>query len=145
MPRVSPRPTSALSVVLMLALAGPAAAFRPNIPLEVVPLGDPGTFEVIESRGAGPSHIWCVAADHARRVLGAAGTDRIYLATPRGPSQAMPGRKALGFAMSPAQANVAPAGTKPILGGRLRAQMQAGSSLSVATALQYCTDHIETD
>lgn len=143
--RFSHRPTSALAAILMLALAGPAAAYRPNIPLDVVPMGDPGTFEVIESRGAGPSHIWCVAADHARRVLGASGTDRIYLVAPRGPSQTMPGRKAVGFAMSPPQADTAPAAAKPILGGLLLAQMQAGSSLGVAQALQYCTDHIETD
>ncbi|MDG1128461.1 MAG: hypothetical protein P8N68_05105 [Paracoccaceae bacterium] len=143
--RFSHRPTSTLAVVLMLALAGPAAAYRPNIPLDVVPLGDPGAFEVIESRGAGPSHIWCVAADHAYRVLGAAGTDRIYLVAPRGPSQSMPDRKAVGFAMSPAQANAVPAAAKPFLGGLLLAQMQAGSSLGVAQALQYCTDHIETD
>ena len=143
--RVSPRPTSALSFVLMLALAGPAAAYRPNIPLEVMPMADPGAFEVIESRGAGPSHIWCVAADYARHVLGAAGTDRIYLAAPRGPSQTMPGRMAVGFAMSLAQADAVPAVPRPLLGGLLLAQMQAGSSLGVAQALQYCTDHIETD
>ena len=143
--RVSPRPTSALSVVLMLALAGPAAAFRPNIPLEVVPIAEIGAFEVIEARGAGATHIWCVAADHARHALGAAGTDRIYLAAPRGPSQTMPGRKALRFALSPSLVDADPAAAKPILGGLLLTQMRAGSSLSVTQALQYCTDHIEVE
>lgn len=143
--RFSHRPTAALSVVLMLALVGPAVAYRPNIALDVVPLGDPAAFEVIESRGAGPSHIWCVAADYARHALGAAGTDRIYLAAPRGPSKTMPGRMAVGFAMSPPQAETVPAAAKPVLGGLLLAQMQAGSSLGVAQALQYCTDHIEID
>ncbi|HSG57544.1 MAG TPA: hypothetical protein VLA45_18990 [Paracoccaceae bacterium] len=143
--RFSRRPASTLAAVLMLALAGPAAASVPNIPLDVVPTGAPGSFEVIEARGAGPAHIWCVAADHASRVLGAAGTDRIYLAARRGPSQTMPGRTAVGFTLSPDQLDATPAAKKPFLGELLLAQMPVGSSLSVVQALQYCNDHIEVD
>lgn len=145
MPRPIAFRTHLLSVAIMLSLSGPALAFRPNIPLDVVPTGAPGSFEVIAARGAGPAHIWCVAADHARHVLGAAGSDRLYLATPRGPSQTMPGRMAVRFALSVDAVDAAPEADKPFLGGLMLSLMQAGSSLSVTQALQYCTDHIEVD
>ena len=129
MPRLT-----ALPLALMIALSGPALAYQPLIPLEVRATTAPGTFEVIESRGAGPSHIWCVAADHARHVLQASGTQRLTVLSPLGASQTKPGSKAVTFTIAAETA-----------GGVLLSVKCVGASMSVVQALQYCTDHIAID
>jgi hypothetical protein len=137
-----PRST-ALSLALIAALGSPALAFQPLIPLEVRDTGTPSTFEVIESRGAGPSHIWCVAADHARDVLGAAGTQRLTVVAPLGASQTKSGSKAVTFALTSSDAAATNSITPGMLGGVLLSVRTEGASMSVTQALQYCTDHID--
>jgi hypothetical protein len=144
-----PRST-ALPLALIAALASPfwvspALAFQPLIPLEVRDTGTPTTFEVIESRGAGPSHIWCVAADHARHALKASGTQRLTVVAPLGASQTRSGSKAVTFALIPRDAATSNSITPGLLGGLLLSVRSQGASLSVTQALQYCTDHIELD
>ena len=137
-----PRST-ALSLALIAALGSPALAFQPLIPLEVRDMGTPGTFEVIESRGAGPSHIWCVAADHARSTLDAAGTQDLTVISPLGASQTKPGSKAVTFTIAPDVAAAVTEDRSGFLGGVLLSVRRVGTSMSVTQALQYCTDHID--
>ena len=137
-----PRSTT-LALALIVAFGSPALAFQPLIPLDVRDTGNPGTFEVIEGRGAGPSHIWCVAADHARDVLGAAGTQRLTVVAPLGTSQTKPGSKAVTFALTPSDASATNSITPGMLGGVLLSVRTDGASMSVIQALQYCADHIE--
>lgn len=139
MPRIT-----ALTVATLIALSAPAlATYQPLIPLEVRDTGAPGTFEVIESRGAGPSHIWCVAADHARHALNAAGTQHLTVIAPLGASQTKPGSKAVAFTLDPQTAAAVTEDRGGFLGGVLLSVRRAGSSMSVTQALQYCTDHID--
>ena len=136
--------TTALTLVTLVAMASPALAYyQPLIPLEVRDTGTPATFEVIEGRGAGPSHIWCVAADHARRVLDADGTQRLTVISPLGASQTKPGSKAVAFTLDPQTAAAVTEDRSGFLGGVLLSVRRAGSSMSVTQALQYCTDHID--
>jgi hypothetical protein len=139
-----PRST-ALPLALMIALCGPALAFQPLIPLDVRATAAPGTFEVIEGRGAGPSHIWCVAADHARDVLDATGTQRLTVVSPLGASQTKQGSKAVTFSIAPETAAAVTEDRSGFLGGVLLSVKRVGASMSVTQALQYCTDHIEMD
>jgi hypothetical protein len=124
-------------------LCGPALAFQPLIPLDVRATGTPGTFEVIESRGAGPAHIWCVAADHARHALNATGTQRLTVVAPLGASQTQPGTRAVTFALAPANAATTNSVTPGMLGGVLLSVRSDGATMSVVQALQYCADHID--
>ncbi len=78
---------------LFYTIGTPAMAQQPLIPLEVRPAQSPASFEVIEAHGAGPSEIWCAAADHARRNLGASAPQRIYVAEPLGQSQTQTGHQ----------------------------------------------------
>jgi len=138
------RPMPRLSVSLLcavMALSGPALAFQPLIPLDVRSTAT--GFEVIEARGAGPSHIWCVAADHAQHALGASATQRLLVTAPLGPSQTAPGRKAVTFALMSADAAQSRSVTPGKLGGLLLSVRTENASLSVAQAALYCTDHIE--
>ncbi|MEE4347568.1 MAG: hypothetical protein V2I53_12295 [Paracoccaceae bacterium] len=140
MPRLT-----ALPLALMIALSGPALAYQPLIPLEVRATTAPGTFEVIESRGAGPSHIWCVAADHARHVLRASGTQRLTVVSPLGASQTKPGSKAVTFTIAAETAASVTEDRSGFLGGVFLSVKRVGASMNVTQALQYCTDHIEVD
>ncbi|WP_138464977.1 hypothetical protein [Poseidonocella sp. HB161398] len=65
----------------------------------VVPLEQPGTFEVIAQPGdAGPS-FFCAAADYAYRRLGARQTDRVVIIQPAGDSISYPGTRGVSFAL----------------------------------------------
>ena len=61
---------------------------------------DANSFEVVEADGAGGTQMWCAAGIYARKVLGERGGD-IYIESARGPSQTMPGRKAVVFTTAP--------------------------------------------
>jgi hypothetical protein len=134
----------AATIAVFSGLGAPAAAFEPIIRLDIRPTDTQATFEVIEASGAGPTHLWCAAADHARRNLGAAASQRIYVAEPLGHSQT-------GVAQPKAQRSVMfsliPPATGPdqahaFSGVRLAylTVRRAGSSLSLSQALHYCTD-----
>ena len=122
----------------------PAGAIAPLIPLDVRPTGTPGTFEVVESRAVGPSHIWCSAAYFARSQLRAGTGQRLYLAAGLGPSQIEPWRKSVVFTLMP-DAELAQAGGPEGLRSLLLTLRHPGASLTIAHALQYCTDHLEVN
>ncbi|MFL4470213.1 hypothetical protein ACERZ8_10130 [Tateyamaria armeniaca] len=94
---------SALALALLVTAPSLATAqsitIRQNFVLPVAPI-DADSFEVVEADGAGNSQMWCAAGIYARKVLGVQRGD-IYVETPRGPSQTMPGRKGVVFTTSP--------------------------------------------
>lgn len=120
-------------IVVVIALcAGPAAAqtFRAENRVLVTPVA--GGFEVANGGGFGARGMWCAAADFARRVRGARGTDRIYIAEGRKPGLGQ--RAPVRFTLDPTGLNPSPV---TIVGSSLR---RAGSTLSVDHAYVFCAD-----
>ncbi len=128
---------------LIAMLAAPVAAYQPHIPLDVRATDRPDTFEVFEQRGAGPTHIWCVAADYARRTLGAPSNQRIYVASPLGASQIDPGRTAVRFTLSAEQAGLEQGEAGPATVLTYNSIRRTGASMNLSQALQFCTDHMD--
>jgi len=79
--------------------------------------------------------MWCAAADYARSVLGAKGTDRVYIATARGNSISQPGRKGVVFTLD--STGLTPRNVL-IVGSSVR---EPGSNLSVDHAHIFCDDY----
>ncbi|HDR27193.1 hypothetical protein [Rhodovulum sp.] len=78
---------------------GAIRTFRGNL---VVPdARAPGQFEVFVRAGDSGSDLWCAASEFAERKLRVPVNRRIYLVTPRGPSQTRPGRESAVFTVSP--------------------------------------------
>ncbi len=129
--------------LLLCCMAAPAAAYRPHIPLEIGTTPSATSYEVFEQRGAGPTHIWCAAADHANFALGAPSAQRIYVERPLGASDSAPQRRSVRFSLSPPQAGkgMVATGPNPVLAhASIR---QVGASMNLTQALQYCTDHLD--
>ncbi|WP_298842626.1 hypothetical protein [uncultured Roseobacter sp.] len=90
------------------------------------------TFEVIESRGAGARDIWCAAADYTQRTGRDGPRKRLYILTPRGPSQTVPGETGVGFTLAPDDALK---NTPPSYSVSVR---RKGENLPVHHAHQFC-------
>ncbi len=90
------------AAALFVGLSTPtmSATYRANNLLYVVPITQ-DTFEVIEDRGAGPSDIWCSAADYAREAGLNGVRKRMYIVEPRGPSRTTPNAKGVIFTTNP--------------------------------------------
>ncbi|REC55618.1 hypothetical protein DRV84_11405 [Rhodosalinus sediminis] len=118
---------------LALSLIAPAAqAFRAENGLEVTALPEPATFEVIQSRGAGPTQIWCAAADYARAELSGGASDRLVITAPRGPAETDAQRDATRFRLMSREA-------RPETTARGFAIVrEAGETYSVSTADAFC-------
>lgn len=123
-----------LSAACAFGLAMPAAAqsFEAENKLTVNPVQ--GGFEVIESGSFGARSIWCAASDYAQDVLGAPGTTRLYVLSPRGAAQTQPGR--IGVTFTTDASAVSPAATLIVSTG-LRTP---GANLSVDHSYQFCYD-----
>lgn len=123
--------TVSLALIAALSVAAPAAAQSYIATGGVQIQSSGGVFSVRNGRGQGARGMWCGAAEYASRVLGASGTQRLYVTNPR-----TSGRSSVGFSLSPR-------GTSPksvsILGRSVR---EAGSNLSVAHAIQFCNDFV---
>lgn len=119
-----------LIAALTVSTALLAQEFRAENHVFVVSVA--GGFDVVDGGGYGARGIWCAAADYARKVLGASGTARIYIAEGRPPGL---GQRA------PVRFTLDPTGVDPslvtIVGASLR---KAGASLSVDHAYQFCAD-----
>jgi hypothetical protein len=115
---------------LAVALAAPVAAqtFRAENRVNVTAVA--GGFTVENGAGFGARGMWCAAADYARDVLDARGTQRIYVAEDRKMRQ-----------RGPVKFTLDSAGLTPssilILGSSIRT---AGANLSVDHAGQFCAD-----
>ncbi|MCE8009365.1 hypothetical protein [Aestuariivita sp.] len=124
--------SAALGLAIVIALPSSAWAFRAKNHLEVNPITQT-RFEVIQRAGAGASDFWCAAGDYARRVLGVAANQPVYLVAGRDTAQTRTNRIAVTFSLDapPEAANFA---TKP-----LTLNLDAiGDSLRAAFAEQYC-------
>ncbi|WP_370400860.1 hypothetical protein [Sulfitobacter sp. JB4-11] len=118
-------------VGLGLALAAPVSAqtFRAENGVNVTPVA--GGFAVASGNGFWARGMWCAAADYARDVLGAGGTQRLYVAQP----QPRGSRTPVVFSLDPA--GLTPSRVT-ILGASIRT---AGANLSVDHAQGFCADH----
>lgn len=127
-----------LAPLVVLALAAhtpPAEAFTAINQLEVNALPQADTFEVIQSRGAGPRQFWCAAADYARRELGAPASQRIVLTAPRRASVTVPGRTSVTF-------QLAPRGARPENPGGVSTTVRIlGETYSTSFAVGFCGDN----
>lgn len=125
---------AATTVAAIAATSANAASFRAYNRVTVNPVAG-GTFEALETAQYGQRGMWCAAADYAISVLGADGTDRVYVQTPRGDSVTKPGRKGVVFGLS------VPAGASDVPVLSINAALRVpGSSLSVDHAFQFCYD-----
>ncbi len=133
-----------LALVAVLSASLPTIASASDIVFQAknrFPVAEIGnaTFEVIARGGrVGARDYWCAAGDYAFS-RGARTNARIYLARPEGPSQAIPGRKAVQFTLDPQKASVTP--IEPQLSLTVKVP---GDNLSVALARQYCYRTIDT-
>lgn len=121
-----------LTALAMALVAGPAAAQAFKAENRVIVRPAPGGFDVTSGGGFGARGMWCAAADYARRVEGARGIDRLYVAEGRTPGLGQ--RAPVRFTLDPT--GLTPSATF-IVGASLR---QAGASLSVDHALSFCAD-----
>ena len=97
------------------ATAAEAQSFR-AYNRDIVNPVSPGTFEAIEGARCGAQGRWCAAADYALKRLGASGTSRLYVQSPRGASV-----------------------TAPVsVGATSSASRTPGANLSVDHAYQFC-------
>lgn len=119
-----------LTLVAALASAAPATAQTFRAENRVKVSGDASRILVENGGGYGARGMWCAAADFARDVLGAAGTQRVYLAEARVRGQ-----------RSPVAFTLDPSGLTPvavtIVGASLRTP---GGNLSVDHAFSFCAD-----
>ena len=118
----------------LVASAAQADSFRAYNRVVVNPVSS-STFEAIEQAQYGPRGLWCAAADYAQSQLGARGTDRVYVQTPRGNSVTQSGRKGVVFGLS------SPSGVAPVSVLSVSSAIRVpGSNLSVDHAYQFCYD-----
>lgn len=123
--------TICFSLIAATLLAAPLAAetYRAQGRVDVTPVQ--GGFAIQNGNGMGARGMWCGAADYAHRVLGASGTQRIYVVGPRTSQN----RRA------PVIFSLNPQGTTPVRASILgRSTSTAGSSLSVDHAISFCAD-----
>lgn len=119
---------SCIAVSAILAAPVSAQAFRAENRVTVTPVS--GGFSVENGAGFGARGMWCAAADYARDVLGAAGTQRIYVASNSAALQRGP----VVFTLDPSDLAPSPVF---IVGGSVR---RAGANLSVDHAQTFCAD-----
>lgn len=101
---------------------------------QVVPLSQPGQFEVIGQPGDWGKAYFCAAADYAQTKLRARNADRVVLVAPVGAAVTRSGTSAI-FRVEPyASADTLPASSVTL---NMR---RSGESRSVATALFLCDD-----
>ncbi len=120
-----------LPIAAALLSVSPAMAqtFRAENRVMVTPVTD--GFVITSGGDHGAMGMWCAAADYARKVLGAAGTDRIYISQGRNPGLGQ--RGPVRFSMDGSGLRSKPV---VVVGASLS---EPGSNLSVDHAYQFCT------
>lgn len=121
-----------LAGLVLGLVATQAGAFRAENGLDVNPLPGPATFEVIQSRGAGPMQFWCAAADYARRELNGDASDRVVLTEPRHAAATDPRREGVSFRL------VAREARQETTGRGFATVREAGETYSVSMAENLC-------
>lgn len=122
-----------LLVVLTFPAQASAQVFQAVNRLQVVPL-NAHDFEVIEARGEGARGMWCAAADYAQARFGNH-QQRIYVKSPRGPSQSVSGRKGAVFTTDARRLGVSPSTSLSV------SVRHAGVGLPLNHAIQFCKDY----
>lgn len=112
----------------LTALPAAAQTFRAENRVTVTSQGN-GLFAAQTNSNFGARGAWCAGADYAIRVLGAQGSERLYVRVPKASNSAP-----VTFALSPG--NTTPVGVS----GTSVALNTAGSNLSVNHAYQFCHD-----
>lgn len=124
--------TGALLALLPVLSPDAAMAFSGKRGTRVAPVNDV-VFEVV-ARGSGTGYdYWCGAADYARRALGAAWTDTIYIARGRGQSVTTGRRSAVQFTLNPSAAGITATGPSLSLNS-----FKVGDNMSVQQGNTYC-------
>ena len=124
------RPFYPAFLIALLPLSVSANGFYFDPGLKVNPVSAT-KFEVIEARGEGARGMWCAAARYAVYTLGQ-DSGRLYIDTPRGPSETQQAGTGVVFTTEPPQT------TSQSYSVTVR---QAGASLPVIHALQFCRDY----
>ena len=119
-----------LGLGMALVLDVPASALTFRAENRVTVTAAAGGSDVTNGGGLGARGMWCAAADYARDVLGAWGTQRIYVARDRASGEGGPVR----FTLDPS--GLAPVAVL-IVGVSIR---RAGANLSVDHAQSFCAD-----
>ena len=89
-------------------------------------------FEVVPKGSGLSNEIWCGAAEYARRGLGAAWTDRIYVSRGRGESVTTGRRSAVQFTLDPNGAGVIPSENWLQIG------FSVGNNMTIRQATEFC-------
>lgn len=121
-----------LSAALFAVSPAVAGAWQADNLLTVNPLPGEG-FEVVGRTGSAGSDYWCAAGDYAMRVLGAGGTQRIYLVRGRGAPETSNRKSAVQFSLTP------PDGPEP-RDSLFLSMRNVGDNLGAAFARNYCLD-----
>lgn len=112
----------------VLAGAAQAQTYRADNRVTVTGLGN-ATFSVPSAGKFGARGAWCAAAEYALEVLGASGTNRLYVQQPKTTNS------------GPVVFGLTPGGTTPVgVQGTTSALRTAGSNLSIDHAFQFCQD-----
>lgn len=120
--------TIALAAGLALSTAAQAQTFRAENRVDVFPQAG-GLFAAETNSTYGARGAWCAGADYAMDVLGARGTDRLYVRSPKAGNS------------GPVTFGIGPGDTTPVAVSSTSASIRtAGSNLSVDHAFQFCYD-----
>lgn len=116
-----------VSLALLPSLAGAWTAENRH---KVALISD-SVFEVVGRPGSGGQEFWCAAGDYARRVLGAAAAQRVYLVRGPAPAQTRNWNRAVLFSLTPPSgANLEPGITLSV--------NRIGDNLNATLAQSYC-------
>jgi hypothetical protein len=114
-----------------------ASAFFALNRTEVIQLS-PDVFEVVGVVGSGAQDYWCGAGDYAISVLRTKATQRVYMWSEIGPSQARPGARAIQFSLK-----VPPSGPAPQ--SYSLSMKRIGDNMTASMAQGYCRAAIIPD
>ena len=121
------------AAALLAALPGMGLAWQAENRHFVNPISDT-VFEVVGRSGSGGPEFWCAAGDYARRAIGVAATQRIYVV--RGPAPAITrnwNRAVLFSFIQPQDTDLQPGYTLSVT--------RVGENLIAASAQAYCWDN----
>jgi hypothetical protein len=119
-------------LALLLLAPGVALAWKANN-RHTVNLVSDTEFEVVGRPGSGGPEFWCAAGDYARRVLGAAATQRVYLVRGPAPALTQNWNRAVLFSLDVPQ-------DADLRTGITLSVTRVGENLNAASAQAYCMD-----
>ncbi len=88
------------ALVLLMVLPQASLGWTARNSQTVVPLSD-RSFEVLGQAGSGNTDYWCAAGEYARRVLGVANAQRLYVSRGRAEAETANRKSAVQFSLDP--------------------------------------------